>query len=130
MTDTFMVRPEISVLRKFIPLSEWNRDQLELLANTVEIKLAQPGKTLIQRGTNEELSYYLIGGKVLLTAEDGKTKVLDTNEGPVKHPLSQLLPRKFQVTCLSNVEYLCIDNYLNYKIAISLSLKIGEGHHD
>jgi len=119
MPDSFKVRPELSLLRKFIPLNEWNREQLELLANTIEISHAQSGSTLIQLGSSDEQSYYLINGKVLLTAADSKTKVLDTTAGDIKHPLSQLLPRKFQVSCLSNVEYICIDNFLIYEAVAS-----------
>ncbi len=115
MADSFKLIPEIGVLRKFIPLNEWRREQLELLANTVEVTFSEPGTTLIQLGSNDEQSYYLISGRVLLTAADGKTKVLDSAEGHIVHPLSQLLPRKFRVTCQSRVEYLCIDNYLIYE---------------
>ncbi len=119
MEDSFKLRPEITLLRRFIPMNEWNREQLEILANTVEVAVTKSGQTLIQLGTSDEKSYYLISGRVLLTAEDGKSKVLDSAEGHVVHPLSQLLPRKFRVTCLSNVEYLCIDNYLIYETVTS-----------
>jgi len=137
MADSFKVRPEIGVLRKFVPLNEWSREQLELLANTVTIISAASGNTLIQLGSTDEQSYYLIRGRVLLTAEDGRTKVLDTNKGQVKHPLSQLLPRKFQVTCLSDVEYLCIDNFLIYEAVASHAptgmpdgYEVGEEEHE
>ncbi len=119
MTDSFQIRPEISALRRFVPLNEWNREQLELLANNIEIAFAQPGDTLIRLGTSDALSYYLISGKVLLTAEDGKTKMIDTSVDHVETPLSQLLPRKYNVTCESDVEYLCIDNYLIYETVAS-----------
>ncbi len=119
MPDSFKVRPEISLLRKFIPLNEWSREQLELLANSIEISYAQAGSTLIELGSNDEQSYYLVDGKVQLTAADGKIKVLDTSAGDVKHPLSQLLPRKFQVSCLSDVAYICIDNFLIYESVAS-----------
>jgi HD-like signal output (HDOD) protein len=119
MPDSYKVRPEISILRKFIPLNEWSREQLELLANTVEISHAQSGTTLIELGTSDEMSYYLIKGRVQLTAADGRIKVLDTDEGDLKHPLSQLLPRKFQVTCQSDVEFICVDNYLIYESVAS-----------
>lgn len=115
MEGSFKIRPEISVLRKFIPMNDWSREQLELLSSVVEINLAESGKTLIRLGTNDEQSYYLISGKVLFTAKDGKTKIMDSQDGQINHPLSQLLPRKYQVTCLSDVEYLRIDNYLIYE---------------
>lgn len=100
-------------------MNEWNREQLELLANNVEIEFARPGDVLIRHGTSDALSYYLISGKVVLTAADGKSKEIDSKGGQVATPLSQLLPRKYNVTCASDVEYLCIDNYLIYDTVTS-----------
>ena len=114
MTDTFKIRPDVTLLRKFVPMHDWSREQLELLANNVVIKFAHPGDLLIRHGSNDAFSYYLIKGKVMLTAADGKSKEIDSDNGHVATPLSQLLPRKYDVTCTSEVEYLCIDNYLIY----------------
>jgi HD-like signal output (HDOD) protein len=119
MTESFEIRPEVNQLRTFVPLNDWSRVQLELLANNVTIKFATPGETMISLGTSDALSYYLIKGKILLTAEDGKTKEIDTDDCHIATPLSQLLPRKYNVTCETDVEYLCIDNYLIYETVIS-----------
>lgn len=124
-----MIRPEVTLLRKYVPLNEWNREQLELLANNVVIEFAHPGDILIHLGTSDALSYYLIKGRVRLTAADGKSKEIDSDDGHVATPLSQLLPRKYQVTCVSDVEYLCIDNYLVYEtVTGSTSTGILDGY--
>ena len=106
-----MTRPEVSLLRKFIPLNEWSNTKLELLAHSLEIMHSKTGETLIKRGSNEELSYYLISGKIKLTAADGKIRHIDSEGGPVPTPLSQLLPRQYMVVCLTPVKYICIENF-------------------
>ncbi len=112
MADLPKNKPEISLLRKFIPLNEWSNKKLELLANSIEIKHAKESETLIERGSSDELSYYLISGKVKLTAADGKTRVIDAESGHAASPISQLIPRQYRATCLSPVQYICIDSFL------------------
>jgi HD-like signal output (HDOD) protein len=111
----FEKKTTVSLLRKFIPLNEWSDNQLEPLARTVKIQHASTGDTIIKRGSSDELSYYLVSGKIQLLAEDGKKNILTAEDKMVKNPLSQLLPRKYQVTCLSPVDYICIDNFLIYQ---------------
>ncbi len=105
----------VSLLRKFIPLNQWSDNQLKSLARTIKIKHANTGKTIIKRGSKDELSYYLISGKVQLIAEDGKSAQVEANSPKAANPLSQLLPRKYEVTCLTPVKYLCVDNFLIYQ---------------
>ncbi len=106
-----MSKPDISLLRHFIPLNEWNNTKLELLSHSLEIRYAKAGEVLIERGSSEELSYYLISGKVELTAADGKIRHIDSEDGPVAAPLSQLLPRQYNVVALTPVKYICVENF-------------------
>ena len=111
----FENKTTVSQLRRFFPLNEWGEKQLEALARTIRIKHANTGDTIIRRGSSDELSYYLVSGKVQLLAEDGRSSQVNSEDTKAKKPLSQLLPRKYQVTCLSPVEYLCVDNFLIYQ---------------
>jgi len=107
-----MLRPESSLLRHFIPLNDWSNNKLVMLASHLEIKHSKAGDTLIERGSREEVSYYLISGKVKLTASDGKVRHIDADGGPVATPLSQLLPRQYDVLCITPVQYIAINNSL------------------
>jgi HD-like signal output (HDOD) protein len=113
--NPFENRTTVALLRKFIPMKEWSNRQLEPLARTIKIQRANIGETLIKRGSRDELSYYLVSGKVQLTAGDGKVAQVDAESAKAANPLSQLLPRKYEVTCLTPVEYLCVDNILIYQ---------------
>jgi HD-like signal output (HDOD) protein len=113
--NPFENKTTVTLLRKFIPMKEWSNRQLEPLARTIKIQRANIGETLIKRGSRDELSYYLVSGKVQLLAGDGKTAQVDAESTKAANPLSQLLPRKYEVTCLTPVEYLCVDNILIYQ---------------
>jgi HD-like signal output (HDOD) protein len=110
--NSFENKTSVSLLRKFIPLNKWSDTKLESLARTIKTKYAKTSETLIKRGSSDELSYYLVRGKVQLTAQDGKITQVDSEDAKAVNPLSQLLPRKYEVTCLTPVEYLCVDNFL------------------
>ncbi len=110
--DSSKIKPEVSLLRKFIPLNEWSNRKLELLANDIEILRADTGEILIERGSSDEISYYLISGEVKLIAADGHSSRTDAESNHASNPLSQLLPRQYEVVCLSPVEYICVDSFL------------------
>jgi HD-like signal output (HDOD) protein len=101
---------------------------LELLAETLEIKYAKTGTTIIKRGSSDELSYYLVNGQVQLTSEDGKTTKVTADSPHAAHPLSQLLPRRYDVTCLSPVEYFCLDSFLINQSKTTLNSNLPAGY--
>ncbi len=125
--NSFKKKPDVSILRKFIPLSEWSNRKLEMLANSLEIKQAKDGEILIKRDSDDGLSYYLISGKVQLSAQDGKTNQVDAESPHAAAPLSQLLPHKYEVVCLGPVEYISVDNYL---VTQTISEKRPSNIHD
>jgi HD-like signal output (HDOD) protein len=127
--DTFNDKPDISLLRKFIPLNEWSNKKLEMLADALEIKHAKLGETLINRDSDDSLSYYLVRGKIQLTSPDGKKRELDAESPHAAAPLSQLMPHKCRVKCLSQIEYFCIDSaLLNLSTSNNTILDISEGY--
>ncbi len=85
---------------------------MEMLANSIEIQHAESGATLIERNSTDEISYYLVSGKVRLTSADENTRQIDAESKQAANPLAQLLPRQYDVICLSPVEYICVDNSL------------------
>ncbi len=105
-------RPEVSLLRKFIPLNEWSNRKLEMLANTLEIKHAKTGEILVEFDNEQELTHYLITGKVQFKESNGKEHTLDAKSPHAAAPISQLLTHKVIATCLSPVKYISIDSSL------------------
>jgi HD-like signal output (HDOD) protein len=119
--ESIKKKPDVSLLRKFIPLNEWSNRKLEMLAETLEIKHAKTGENLVEFNSDESLTYYLVTGKVQLKAVDGKERTLDSKSPHAAAPLSQLLPHKIMATCLSPVKYISIESNL-----INLSVSSGQ----
>jgi HD-like signal output (HDOD) protein len=105
-------KPEVSLLRKFIPLNEWSNRKLEMLANSLEIKHAKTGEILVELNSEQELTHYLVSGKVQIKEADGGEHTLDAKSPHAAAPISQLLKHRFIATCLSPVRYISIDSSL------------------
>lgn len=122
-------RPEVSLLRKFIPLNEWSNRKLEMLANALEIKHAKTGEILVDFNSDQELTHYLIRGKVQLRVIDGKEHTLDAKSPHAAAPISQLLTQKVIATCLTPVKYISIDSKL-IDLSISKNLLLEDSDLD
>ena len=104
--------PEISLLRKFIPLNEWSNRKLEMLAKTLEIKHAKTGEILVELNSEQKLTHYLVTGKVQIKEANGSEHTLDAKSPHAAAPISQLLKHRFIATCISPVKYFSIDSNL------------------
>ncbi|MET0106977.1 MAG: HDOD domain-containing protein [Sedimenticola sp.] len=110
--DNASIHPEIETLRSFTPLSHLSREQLELLRQSVILEEAAEKSTLIGRGSMEDASYFLLEGKVLRTASDGKSNEVEGGSPSGLSPLSRLIPHKYEVVTLTKVSYFKISNTL------------------
>lgn len=115
--DTSNSHPEIEQLLSFIPLQALNQGQLEALSKAIEILEMPPGQTLIERGSNDNASYYLLEGELRLIAADGRQSKVQSGTGSAHSPLAQLRPRHYDVFTLTDIKYLHIDNELIDKIS-------------
>jgi HD-like signal output (HDOD) protein len=95
-------------LRSFQPLKGLPRDELELLASQLQVDSAQAGEQLIELGSTDNYQYFLITGRVRLEAADGKTMEIEGGTARASSPIAQLVPRRFNVTALTPVQYLRI----------------------
>ena len=114
--ETSHSHPDIEQLLTFIPLQALSREQLETLSNTVEILEMPKGQTLIERGSSDNASYYLLEGELRLIAADGRQSKIHSGTGAAHSPLAQLRPRHYDVFTLTDIKYLHIDNELIDKI--------------
>ncbi|MES9845309.1 MAG: HDOD domain-containing protein [Candidatus Sedimenticola sp. PURPLELP] len=110
--DTVPLHPELETLRMFTPLRRLSREQLELLRQSVELEEAATKQTLIKRGSKDDYSFFLIEGRVVLTAADGKSNQVDGGSPSARSPLSRLIPHKYEVVSQTPVQYFKIKNSL------------------
>ena len=88
------------------------RDELALFIDQIEIRRAKWGRRLIELGSSDKKTLFLIHGSVQVEDSEGKTQLIDDNSIAARHPISFQDPHQYTVTCKSTVEYLRIDNFV------------------
>jgi HD-like signal output (HDOD) protein len=110
--DTASQNPDIESLKRFIPLQSLSAEQLERLAGLTRIHQAPAGHLLIERGSDDNFSYFLLDGKLKLVAQDGKENLIGAGEPSSHSAIAQLRPRRYEVTSLTPIRFLRIENEL------------------
>ena len=72
--------PDVSTLRRIKGISELSEDLLIALANQLRVCTAKNKQLLIEAGSTENSSLFIIKGKVSLNALDGKSRIIEINE--------------------------------------------------
>ncbi len=110
--DTARLHPTPEILRQFLPFQGLDAAQLEMLAKSVEIEHASPGTLLLQRGSQDDNSFFLLDGQLQLKAEDGRISEVTSESQSARNPIAQLQPRRYDVVAVTPVRYLRISNSL------------------
>jgi len=101
--------PDISTLRRIKVTSELPENHLIALANRLEVLTARNKELLLEIGSTEKTSLYIIKGKVSLNASDGKTRIITVDETQELGPVAQLRPSIYDVRALGPVDYMKVD---------------------
>ncbi|MCP4285899.1 MAG: HDOD domain-containing protein [Gammaproteobacteria bacterium] len=107
-TETDSRSPIPEILHKFMPLQDLSEEQLQALSSIVEIEQVPAGQLLIKQGSREEYSFFLVAGHIRLRAGDGKISDVRQGDPAASNPISQLLPRQYDVVSVSSVRFLRI----------------------
>ncbi len=98
------------MLANFSPFNRLSGDELFLLAGRTVVDKARKGEQLIKVGEHASKSLYLLQGKVMVKARDGKETIIDTRDLVRRDPISHLVPHNYDVTCMSDVSYFLVDH--------------------
>lgn len=101
--------PDVSTLRRIKGISELSDDHLIALANQLRVCTAKNKQLLIEVGSTDNSSLFIIKGKVSLNALDGKSRIIATDENEALKPVAQLRPSIYDVKALGTVDYLKIE---------------------
>jgi len=107
-----MERPDINQLREFNTLHSLGAAELEYIADNIAIESAPKGQCLLDLGSNDQVTLFLIEGRLRLLSADGKKQDLSHTDATSKNPLARLRPSRYRITTDSHVRYLRIDNHL------------------
>lgn len=98
------------VLRQFVPLNELTSDNLQSLAQKTRIEILAKGKALFKRGDNDNFSYYLLSGELLLLGEGNDRKSILGGTAPTRFPLEHHRPRRYTAIAESDCHFFRVDN--------------------
>jgi HD-like signal output (HDOD) protein len=98
------------ILRSRVPFGELPEALVDNLAGSVHVEMASRGECVLERGSEDARSVYLLHGLVELEAGDGRTLTVDGASTRARQPLSRLTPHKFRIVALSDISYFRVDN--------------------
>lgn len=108
--------PEVTLelLNQFNPIRGLTQHHKILLSAKTKIIRIKKGRLITKAGSTDNLQYYLLNGKVLLKAQDGKSKVISAASSAASHPIANLQPRRYSVFAKTPVQLLVFNrNILN-----------------
>ena len=105
------------ILRNFVPLQTLSDTQLELLVGSIEMEQAPAGRMLIKRGSKDNYSFFLVTGHIRLRAEDGRVNDVTAKDPAASSPISQLMPRRYDVLSVTPVRFIRINEALMNQIS-------------
>jgi HD-like signal output (HDOD) protein len=100
--------PSVATLERLSSLHDFSRVQLQELANQVVVSTARKGECLIERGSNDSATLYLLEGRLQLTAVDGAVQYVSHQDSSAKNPVARLRPSQYEVKALTPVSFLRI----------------------
>ncbi len=97
--DITEVRTKATILdlKKFKPLRDLGKKQLVLLEAKNQLHKYTEGERILERGSTNNIEYFLLAGSIRKVAKDGKEKIIKANTPDAINPISHLQPRQFDV---------------------------------
>jgi len=102
--------PSVNDLKRFPLLNDLNDAQRALLAESMYIHSAHKNECIIKYGATDEHSFFLLRGALEQRAPDGGGSTITADSVSAACPVAQLIPRKYDVIALTDVEYLIVDS--------------------
>lgn len=104
------------LLAWFAPFNHLNDLQREFIARTLRISKRPAGAMLIERGSREDISYYLVEGTVVLKSFDGRDILITGGTKRAQLPVSQLNPHAYTVQADTEVTLIPVSQSMLRKV--------------
>lgn len=96
-------------LRDFAAFENLPEDELLVVASKTSLLQSDKGAQLFACGDVGSHEYFLLQGKIKLTAEDGRERLMSFDDNVAQHPVARLRPRQYAATAHTEIEYFTID---------------------
>jgi len=85
---------DIGRLREFTSFRNLSEDDLLVLSSRVAVREASRGEVLFECGDIDSQEIFLLAGKLLLIAEDGRERTIEARTTMANLPIAKLRPRQ------------------------------------
>ncbi len=98
-------------LQRFVPFKQMAEHELILMADALTLLELKKGDVLFKAGDIDTKEFYLLQGKLELTSNDGKSRIMTAEDEVAERPVARLRPRQYtaKATVPSSVFYVDVD---------------------
>jgi HD-like signal output (HDOD) protein len=100
------IHPDIACLRRIRSLSQFSDEQLATLAANLEIETAGPGQCLIDLGSFDKFSLYLVAGVLRAVTQDQQENLITGAEDGELVPVAPVRPSSYRVVAVEPVRFI------------------------
>lgn len=100
--------PTTATLERLSTLQDLGAAELQGVAEQLVIHTAAKGDRLIERGSTDTSTLYLLEGKLKLTAVDGEVQFMSHTDASARTPIARLRPSRYEVAAATSVRFLRI----------------------
>ncbi len=102
----------VQQIRHLVPVSDLTEDNMQDLAGKTFIEALPKGKLLFKQGQEDNYSFYLLSGDLVLTSGPGSDKVVSGGTSQSRFPLDHNRPRLCTAIAKTDITFVRIDNDL------------------
>lgn len=111
-----MNHPSLTTLSQLTAFKYLDTDQLQEIAQDVVVSKANEGTRLLEQGSTDTSTIYLLEGRLQLTAADGSVMYVNHTDPSANDPVARLRPAHYDVTAVTPVSFLRVDTELLNKV--------------
>ena len=100
---------DVGRLREFTSFRNLSEDDLLVLLSRVTVREVNRGDVLFKCGDIDAQEIFLLSGKLLLVADDGRERTIEARTAAANVPIAKLRPRQYTAKALTPVEYFAVD---------------------
>lgn len=103
------VRVSADQLAQFKTFAELSEEDRLVLASQLPLRRAARGEVLFRCGDIDAQDYFLLSGRLGLTADDGRERTVEGGSEAAAMPIARLRPRHYTARAQTPLEYFCVD---------------------
>ena len=101
-----------ALLRRLVPLNALSEENFNVLSSKLSVEEVRSGEVIFNAGDNDNLSVYLLSGKIVLVDRHAKKEIIESNAEQSRFPIAHHFPRQYSATAKGPVLLVRIESVL------------------